>query len=159
MSNNQKCFTIGHSTLEWDTFFTYLINNNINWVVDIRAFPYTSLNNDLSLCPWFNFDEISKNLEIWGIQYTWMRSLSPETSDGKYDIVARENDNAYRASIGELLGILHKSQACILSSEGNPYISSRHLLVTQTLLKYMVDVEHIMPDGTLESAHSDIFHL
>lgn len=159
MSTYLKCYTLGHSTLEWDTFFTYLINYQINFVVDIRPLPYTSRNPEFDLCPWFNRDNLSKNLEIWGIQYLWMRSLSPETLDGRLDIVAREQDPNYRAGINELLGIIHHSNTCLLGSEANPYISARHLLVAQTLLKYHVEVVHILSDGSLENAHSDIFHL
>lgn len=159
MSTYLKCFTIGHSTLEWDKFFTYLINYQINFIVDIRPLPYTSRNSDYAICPWFNLDELSKGLEIWGIQYLWMRALSPETPDGRFDIVAREQDSNYRSGIGDLLGIIHRSNTCLLSSEADPYISARHLLVTQTLLKYHVEVAHILPDGSLDNACSDIFHL
>ncbi len=146
-------YTAGHGELSWDVFAAMLRPHSIEMLVDIRAYPYSET------APWFNRDQIERGARKEGWEYLWLgRSLGALTTDGRVDNLAKEREPLYHEGIKELLSISSEMSTCLVGAQVDPYQSHRHHLVSQTLLRQRVGVQHILLSGNLDRAQSDLFH-
>lgn len=146
-------YTVGHGELSWDQLAAILRRYPVEVVVDVRSFPY------VDYAPWFNRDQLEHLVRREGWEYIWSGSrLGALTADGRVDYIAREHEPRYRKGIKELLGIAGERTTCLLASQSDPFVSHRHCLIAQTLLKHNVEVVHLLADGTSCNAQSDLFH-
>jgi len=72
-------WTIGHSTLEWDSFIALLHAYGIQCLVDVRSFPRSRKN------PQFNREDLDAALPATGIRYVWMGREIGGFRDGGYE--------------------------------------------------------------------------
>jgi len=146
-------YTVGHSDLSWDAFARLVRPYQIEVLLDVRSFPYC---NDF---PWFNRDQLEHLARREGWEYLWLGALlGPLTEDGRVDYLTKEAEPRYRQGIQQLMGLAGERCCCLLSSQANPLASHRHHLIAQTILRYDIGVEHILPDGETCRAHADLFH-
>ena len=148
------CFTAGHSEMSAEELLALFREHSIDLVVDVRAFPY------LSHLPQFDRNRIDALLHKSGISYLWMGlHLGNLTASGRLDPVEREREVTYQEGISKLMDLLPGRRVCLLSTEGDWRMSHRHTLISQTLMRYGIEVFHIEQDGELTSAQQDLFHL
>ena len=62
-------YTIGHSTRSMDELAELLRENNVEWLIDIRAYPGSRTN------PQFNKDNLEIEMPDKGMEYDHMRAL------------------------------------------------------------------------------------
>ena len=146
-------YTVGHGQLAWEAFAQLLEPYKVEVITDVRAFPY------VEYAPWFNRDQLEHLARRKGWEYVWIGSqLGALTSDGRVDYLSKEREPRYQAGIKDLLTVAAERTVCLLGSQSNPAASHRHQLIAQTLLRHNVEVVHILDDGTLSRAQSDLFH-
>lgn len=146
-------YTIGHGLLSWDEFVGLLRPCHIEIIADVRAFPYTDA------APWFNRDRLEHLARREGWEYLWLGGqLGALTADGRLDYLAKEREPRYGEGIKELLGLASERSVCLLGSQVEPLQSHRHHLIAQTLLHHDVGVQHVLADGSIFPAQSDLFH-
>jgi uncharacterized protein (DUF488 family) len=145
-------YTIGHSNHTLDAFDRLLRQHNIALLIDIRSQPYSRWADQ------FNRERLQRALEAAGFAYRFLgdrlggRPEDPRLYDAdpeRPDYKRMEKTTAYQAGIDALLPLAQSQPVALMCSEGDHRRCHRHLLITQTLLKRDVDVEHIQPDGSL----------
>jgi uncharacterized protein (DUF488 family) len=146
-------FTIGHGDLSWTELARLLHPAGIEVLVDVRSYPY------YEFAPWFNRDQLEHLARREGWEYIWLGSLlGPLTEDGRVDYIAKETEPRYREGIKQLMGIAGERRACLLGSQPEPTAGHRHHLVAQTLLRHNIAVRHLLHNGRVFAAQSDLFH-
>ncbi len=68
-TESQTIFTVGHSTLTWETFVAMLKSNGIQTLVDVRSFPGSRR------YPHVGREAMERALPNSGIDYKWMPAL------------------------------------------------------------------------------------
>lgn len=143
-------YTLGTSKRTIDEFLS-LVPDGVTAVVDIRN--YVAYNKHL---PWFAAKALTDSLRAKGITYTHIGSLSgvAKTPDvkvaGKKDVVDYAKVAAtpeFRSGYSELRQVINRGgKVLVISSEGNPSVSQRALLVGQALARDGINVGHISTD-------------
>jgi uncharacterized protein (DUF488 family) len=150
-------FTIGHSNHPWELFAELLTQHQIEALVDIRRFPGSRKH------PHFNKENFAQALPALGVQYHWFESLGGRRQKKNEDSVNRglHNDafrnfadymltDEFRGAIGELSKIAEAQRTAIMCSEGLFWRCHRRL-ISDYLTANGVTVQHIMPNGKLQS--------
>lgn len=147
---DHKVFTLGTSKRPIDEFLS-LIPNGVTAVVDIRN--YVAYSKHL---PQYAAKALTDTLRAKGITYTHVASLSGVTKlpdvkvAGKKDVVDYAKLAAtpeFRSGYAELRRVIDGGgKVLIISSEGNPSVSPRALLVGQALARDGIDAGHISTD-------------
>jgi uncharacterized protein (DUF488 family) len=145
-------YTIGHSDHSTDELVALLKRHGIACVVDVRSQPYSRWAHQ------FNREVLARDLQDAGLAYHFMgdvlggRPDDPtlyEPGQERPDYERIKQLPRYQAGIEQLLALARTQTAAVMCSEGDHRQCHRHLLITQTLLDYQVQVLHIQPDGTV----------
>ena len=146
-------FTIGHSDHSLEDFLALLSDNAVNMVVDTRSAPRSRW------VPHFNPDNLEPALERTGIEYAYMgRELggrpndrSAYDADGRvsYERAAMADD--FTDAIASLIRQADERRMVLLCMERDPLECHRALLVARALAEQGVEIQHILPDGSVES--------
>ena len=151
--------TIGHGTHSIEAFNELLRQNDLQVLVDVRAFPRSRHN------PQFDRQSLSESLERAGIEYRWAQELGGRRrSPGDSPNVALRHP-AFRAYADHMLTdafwlaleeqVLRDElgkRTAIMCSESVWWRCHRRLIADAVLLGRELAVEHIMPDGKI-AAH------
>ena len=146
-------FTIGHSNHSADEFVALLGASDVDLVVDVRSAPRSRW------VPHFNPDSLEPILEHAGIEYSFMgvelggrpADRSSYDADGRvsYERAAMADD--FCDGIALLIRQADERRIALLCMEKDPLECHRALLVARALADQGVDVQHILPDGAVES--------
>jgi uncharacterized protein (DUF488 family) len=150
-------FTIGHSTHPLDRFLALLAQHEIKALADIRRFPGSRKH------PHFNQDDLANSLTKAGIEYHWLEALG-----GRRHAKLAESPNLglvnpsfrnyadymltddFQDGVQKLLEIVETKRTAIMCAESLFWRCHRRL-VSDYLLANAIPVQHIMPDGQLQS--------
>ena len=103
-----KIYTIGHSNRKLDEFLKVLKRFEVKLVVDVRRFPSSKK------FPWFNKENLEKELKKEGILYLHFSELGGYRKEG-YEKFARSKE--FEESVKKLLGIINEKNAVIMCTE------------------------------------------
>jgi uncharacterized protein (DUF488 family) len=150
MSSN--IYTIGHSTLDSETFTRNLQLNGITAVADVRSTPYSRFN------PQYNRETLSKTLADHGIRYVFLgKELGARSEDEscyvddrvQYHLLAQTE--LFRSGLARVVEGSTSFRIALMCAEKDPLDCHRTILVTRELEKRGHQVQHIHADGSVES--------
>ena len=142
-----EVWTIGHSTLDYESFLALLREAKITAVADVRSSPY-SRNEE------FNREPLKKELGSDGISYVYLgaelggRPKNPDFyCDGVADYEKMAGDENFKSGIKRVMQGAEKYRIALMCSEHNPLDCHRCLLVGRTLAESGISVRHILSNG------------
>lgn len=153
-------YTIGHSNHTLERFIALLKQHDINALGDVRSEPYSRVN------PQFNRDTLKAALWKNGITYIFFgkelgaRSEYPSCYvQGKvqYDCLAQSA--LFRKGIDSVLERMQGCRLAIMCAEKDPLDCHRTILVARHLDSLGIAIEHILPDGSLETHRQAVVRL
>lgn len=146
-------FTIGHSTRTFEQYLGILKAHDIALLVDIRSFPMSRR------MPWFNRENLEKELPAACISYRWLKELggrrrkiltdSPNTG---LRVQAFRNyadymlTDEFRRAAGELVALAELQRTCIMCAEA-VYFRCHRMLVSDWLTAHGHSVLHLQDTG------------
>ena len=146
--------TIGHSNFQIDTFLDILYHYHINCIIDLRSSPYSRYS------PQFNRETLKTDLEINEIEYIFMGNrLGARYEDknlifdnGKVDFGKIKELPSFVSGIESLIDKINTGlNISLMCAEKDPFNCHRFVLVSRTLAKRNIDIEHILFDKTTVS--------
>lgn len=153
MSPRPVVWTVGHSNHEFDAFSHLVLGQRIEFLVDVRSFPYSRF------APHFNRDELEAAMTERGVRYLFLGEElgGRPTHEEHYDAEGRalygpmSEEEPFKAAIERLIDGAHRHRIALVCSEGNPHDCHRRLLVGKVLSDRGVELRHILPDGTIRT--------
>jgi uncharacterized protein (DUF488 family) len=145
-------YTIGHSNHSLERFLALLKQHGINVLCDIRSEPYSRMN------PQFNREALKQGLWKNSITYVFLgKELGARSEDpscyvhGKvqYDCLAQTA--LFRKGIDALTERMQSCRLAMMCAEKDPLDCHRTILVSRHLVTLGIAIEHILPDGSLET--------
>lgn len=159
MKNQNKdsvCFTIGHSNYPVDEFIKLLKEYEISTIIDVRSVPYSEH------VPQYNREELSQYLNKKDIDYCFKgEKLGAKREDegllnqeGFVDYSKIREDTDYKNEIENLIEEIEgNDRICLMCSEKDPFDCHRFVLLSYSLEKNGITVNHILEDGsTIENS-------
>jgi len=151
MADSTSIWTIGHSNHSFDTFIRGLAAERIDFVVDVRSFPFSRF------APQYNQGELKDALRDGGIRYLFLGAeLGGRPSredhydtDGHALYGPMSAEPSFQAAIGRLVRGAESHRLALLCSEAQPQHCHRRLLVGKVLAERGVMLRHILPDATV----------
>lgn len=148
--------TIGHSTHPAEKFLELLRLQGVDAVADVRSSPYSRFN------PQFNRDELRTALKTAGIAYVFLgrelgaRSDNPACYDTAGQVQYRKlaQTESFQQGLDRVIEGSKKHRLALLCAEKEPLECHRTILIARELVARGVKIQHIQPDGSLES-HDD----
>jgi uncharacterized protein (DUF488 family) len=148
-----ELFTIGHSNHTINAFIALLQGNAITRIADMRSYPYSRY------VPQFNKSELKTALDRVGIRYVFLGcELGGRTNTtGCYDLTGKtlqdtlENVSKFSQGIDQILEDVQREKIALMCAERDPLTCHRTILVCQYLRHPNLKIQHIWPDGSLES--------
>lgn len=151
-------WTIGHSSLSWDTWEALLHAHGIRAVVDIRSVPASRR------WPHFNRDVMGSRLADAGIRYRWISALGkprlrahPDSPHRSWRVQAFRSyadymdSDAFRTGLHEVTALSGKGPTALLCAEAQ-YWRCHRRLVADALTHLGWQVLHIR-DTTAPAEH------
>lgn len=153
MNDQEKshCYTIGHSNHPIEDFIHVLKIFQIQCIIDVRTIPSSNY------MPQFN----RENLQIWlereGIEYKYLgnmiggRYTDPALLDsqGSVDYEKVEQRSIFQTGIDQVCQIINAGKsAALMCSEKSPLDCHRFVLVSKSLAKKGISIDHIVFEGT-----------
>ncbi len=145
-------YSIGHSRHEPDVFLDLLQRHGITAVCDVRSKPFSRMN------PQFNRDELQATLWENGIAYRFLgkelggRSDDPACYiDGRVSYTRIAASQSFQGGLRRVIGGMKDFRIALMCAEKEPLDCHRTILVSRRLVEQGTPVEHIHPDGSLES--------
>ena len=152
LSMTGTIYTIGHSNHSLERFLALLKQHGINVLCDIRSEPYSRMN------PQFNREALKQGLWKNSITYVFLgKELGARSEDpscyvhGKvqYDCLAQTA--LFRKGIDALTERMQSCRLAMMCAEKDPLDCHRTILVSRHLVTLGIAIEHILPDGSLET--------
>jgi len=171
---NTSLFSIGHGNKKIDIFLQELKSFNIDYLVDVRSKPYSKFN------PHFNQNDLKYFLKQYNIKYLFLGDLigglpddkSCYNENGKVDYQLLKDKDFFIQGLDRLITAHDKQlRITVMCSETNPRECHRSKLIGKELLKYDIDINHIINKNSLKTqselnkelfglfANNDDFHL
>ena len=151
-----RVFTIGHSTLSFDTFVSALRVNEVNAVADVRSAPFSRFN------PMFNRDPLKRELKIRGIHYVFLgkelggRPVDPACyENGRANYTRMAQTDLFMAGLDRVIQGSISHRIALMCAEGDPLHCHRTLLIARALAERNLPVAHIERNGQ-STSHADI---
>jgi len=145
-------FTIGHSNHDIATLLHLLRRQAVQAVADVRSHPYSAR------FPQFNGPVLERALKEDGVLYVFLgRELGARREEpscyvdgqARYDLVAKTR--AFAEGLDRVLKGLADYRVALLCAEKDPLTCHRTILVCRHLRGKGFPIQHILPDGGLES--------
>lgn len=150
--NKLHVLTIGHSNHSLDAFVSLLQQHSVTAVADVRSAPYSRFT------PHFNKEALQRALKEHGIRYVFLgRELGARSEDrscyenGRVLYARLALTDVFRSGIERVLRGAGEQRIALMCAEKDPLDCHRTLLVARALEEHGVAVEHILPDGGIES--------
>ena len=152
-------YSIGHSNVEVEGFLGLLAHHGIDTLVDTRSQPFSRYS------PQFNQEALRNSLKGAGITYKYMgRELGgrPEAAEfyygeGKVDYDRLGMSTFYLAAIDRLIELGTSSRVAFMCSEADYHSCHRYKLITRTLVRRHIAVQHIMHSGDVIASSAEEF--
>lgn len=153
-SSRYAVLTVGHSNHSSETFIKLLIDHGVETAVDVRSAPYSRFS------PQFNREQLKIDLKAHDMGYVFLgRELGARSKDpSHYDESGRvlysrlAKTGPFRRGLDRVVHDAAEHRVALMCSEGEPLACHRTLLVSRALVDDCgIAVEHILPDGGLES--------
>lgn len=151
-ASTHPVLTIGHSTHPLETFVALLQQHGVTALADVRSVPFSRFN------PQFNRKALEKSLKTYGIRYVFLgrelggRSDDPSCYDnGRVQYMRLARTDLFCSGIERVIRGANDYRVALMCAEKEPLECHRTLLVARALTERGVVVEHILPDGRLES--------
>lgn len=151
-------FTIGHSNHSLEHFKQMLVDNDVNYVIDVRSVPRSRF------VPQFNEKGLSEYLKSFDISYCNMgeyfgaRQVNPNyyNERGYLDFECFRESDLFKTGFENILKGLENHNIALMCTEKNPIDCHRAIMVGRGFELAGVKVEHILSDSTVIS--QDIFN-
>jgi uncharacterized protein (DUF488 family) len=149
VGDRTNIWTIGHSNHDQESFVGLLKEHEIEFLVDVRSFPYSRYADH------FNREEIDPALRTSGIRYVFMGEElgGRPTDEDHFDAEGRAlyglmaSQASFLKGIDRLLEGARQGRLAIMCSCGKPDDCHRRLLVGKVLTERGVKLRHILPSG------------
>jgi uncharacterized protein (DUF488 family) len=144
-------WTVGHSTHPLERFLALLDAERIEFVVDVRSYPYSRF------APQFNREELIESLDANAVRYLFLgeelggRPSKPEHYDSEGHALYGEMacEPGFEAAISRLIAGAEGHRIALMCSEGKPEECHRRLLVGKILAEQGLILRHVLPDGSV----------
>lgn len=156
MVERAPIWTVGHSNHDVAWFLRLLQRERIEFVVDVRSYPYSRH------APQFNREPLERALRSAGIGYVFLgEALGGRPSRGEhydddghalYGLMAQEPD--FVAAVERVRAGARSYRLALLCSEADPRECHRRLLVGRVLTRADVELRHILRDGSVMTEES-----
>ncbi|MCD9154803.1 DUF488 domain-containing protein [Aeromicrobium duanguangcaii] len=147
--------TIGHGTSTRDELADRLRAAGVQTLVDVRRFPGSRRNPEVSR------DSLDVFLPLEGIDYVWQERLGgrrrvppgDEAVDGWWRVeafrayAAHTRTTEFQAAMSEVVELAGSSRVAVMCSELVWWRCHRRLISDVAMLVHDLPVEHVMPDG------------
>jgi uncharacterized protein (DUF488 family) len=137
-------FTIGHSTLFLDVFFSALRANGVSAIADVRSAPYSPFN------PAFNRDSLRRELKAQAMHYVFLgnelggRPADPACyENGRASYSRMAQTDVFKAGLDRVIQGSVSHRIARMCSEGQPLNCHRTLLIARALAERGLAVAHI----------------
>lgn len=142
-------FTIGYGGRTLNDVLDQLREEGIEFVIDVRSFPYSKYNPDFSKA------RLQKILKSMNITYVFMGDTlggRPKDdncyTDGKVDYKKLRSTSLFQNGILRLQSALEKNfKICLMCSEGRPWDCHRSKLIGEALKEKGISTLHFLKDG------------
>jgi uncharacterized protein (DUF488 family) len=153
MSSCLAVWTVGHSNHELDEFAGLISGERIEFLVDVRSFPYSRYASQ------FNREQFEAAMTRCGVRYLFMGEElgGRPTSEDHYDDEGHalygpmSEEAAFKPAVDRLIEGARRHRLALVCSEGDPQDCHRRLLVGKVLADRGVELRHILPDGTIRT--------
>jgi uncharacterized protein (DUF488 family) len=145
-------WTVGHSNQSFDAFANLLASEGIEFVADVRSYPYSRF------APQYNREPLQSALRIRGIRYVFMGEElgGRPAADEHYDAEGHalygpmSQEPGFRDAVDRLATGAESHRIALLCSEADPRSCHRRLLVGKVLTEQGVELHHILADGSVQ---------
>jgi len=146
--------TVGHSNHQIETFLDILNDHKINCIIDVRTSPYSRHN------PQFNRETLKTDLDLNEIEYTYMGdSLGARYEDknllldnGKVNFNKVKDLPLFISGIETLIHKIKTGQnISLMCAEKDPFNCHRFVLISRSLVKKDIEIEHILSEKSTVS--------
>lgn len=150
----KRIYTIGHSSHTVEYFLSLLNKYEINCVIDIRSVPFSKY------VPQYNKDTIKAILNSKGIYCIYMgeelgivqKNREYYSKEGYLDFIRMSLGTPFKGALERIdEGIKKGYRITIMCTEKDPIDCHRSVLIGRELKSLDYDVQHIMPDGALQT--------
>lgn len=159
--NITTIYSIGHGNKNIEIFIKELKSFGIQYLIDIRSKPYSKHN------PQYNREELKISLEKERIKYVYLgdklgglpNDLSCYT-DGKVDYNKLKEKEFFKQGLKRLINANNKKiKIAIMCSEKDPKECHRSKLIGEELLKFNINIKHIIGIKKYKDQHTVISEL
>jgi uncharacterized protein (DUF488 family) len=148
-----KILTIGYGNQSVATVIDRLVNENIQYLIDVRSMPYSKYKPD------FSRESLSIDLSRNNIKYLFMGdTLGGRPKDvgcytqGKVDYEKVRSKDFFIRGMERLKKAYSQNLSiCLFCSEGHPGHCHRSKLIAAALSDEGIEVNHITSDGSIMS--------
>jgi len=144
--------TIGHSNHPIERFVALLETYGVTAVADMRSVPYSRAQ------PQFNRELLQSVLVRSRIGYVFLGEdlgiAAPDWRcrvDGRVDFTRVARSEAFLRGVQKVEAEMRRYRLTMMCSEGEPLQCHRSILLSRHLAATGVQVQHILPDGGMES--------
>lgn len=151
---NNTLYTIGHSQHNIEYFIYMLQKYGINYVLDVRSTPHSQFAEN------YNLENIKIALKKAGVEYSFMGSyfgarsedINLYSKDGYLDFEKTRKSVKFQNGVNNVLkGIQEGNRITLMCTEKDPIECHRAIMVARTFHEKKINVQHILPDGSLQS--------
>lgn len=143
-------FSVGHSTIDYESFLVLLRGADVSAIADVRTAPYSRH------MPQFNADALKAELRRDQIAYSFLgKELGGRPSgrqfycDGIADYEKMALATEFKKGLDRIIEGTQKYRIALMCSEQHPLDCHRCLLAGRALAQRGVIVKHILPDGQI----------
>ena len=154
-SQGLQVLTVGHSNHAIEHFLELLKQQGVTAICDVRSGPYSRWH------PQFDREALSQTLKAHGIEYVFLgkelgaRSEDPSCYEGDRVVYSRiAQTELFGKGIRRVTEGAAKYRLALMCAEKEPLECHRSILVAKELEATGIEVQHILPDGNLQS-HAD----
>ena len=148
----RSVLTIGHSNHPVNVFVALLQQHGVTALADVRSAPYSRF------APQFNREALERSLKAYSIKYVFLgRELGARPDErscyenGRVQYARLARTDLFRSGLNRVVRGANDYRVALMCAEKEPLECHRALLVARALDELGVPVEHILPDGRLES--------
>jgi uncharacterized protein (DUF488 family) len=152
-------YTIGHSHIPIERFSELLTLHRIDTLTDVRSQPHSRF------APQYNRQTLHMAVAQVGIVYRYLgdklggRPKDPQyrRPDGTVDYIRLAQAPHYRQGLLELRGEAEQTRLAVMCAEADFRKCHRYWLITRSLVREGVEVQHILHSGALVGTTQDEF--
>ena len=149
----EKVYTIGYLGFSLHNFIKTLLENNINYLIDVRSIPKSNS------CPEFDQDKLSGALKEVGIMYESLacefgarQESSIYYTNGIMDFDKFIQSGVFLSGINRVNELVNdKKTIALMCKEIDPMECHRSIMVSRQLHRNGINILHLMPEEKIKS--------